>query len=448
MHIAIIGNGITGTTCARFVRKFSNYKITLISGETDHFFSRTALMYIYMGHLGYKETKPYEDWFWAKNKINLKRAWVQHIDFDKKVLQFDKGEDLQYDKLVIACGSKPNKFGWKGQDLNGVQGLYAYQDLELLEKNTSKKINRAVIVGGGLIGIELAEMLHSRHIPVTFLVREPNYWSNVLPEGEAKMINRHIREHKFDLRLGVNLEEIIDDGTGHVKAVKIKETGEIINCELVGLTAGVSPNVAWLKETDLATNRGILVNLYQETNQKDVYAGGDCAEFSTPVAGRRSIEQVWYTGKMQGKVIAENICGRKTKYNPGHWFNSAKFLDIEYQTYGVVLPNLPNNQSRFYWEHESGKKCVDIVYETESRKFIGINTFGIRMKHEAFDGFLREERSIEYVLENLRAAAFDPEFYQQHEQEILDEFNKQTASNLQLKAKYGLRGFLSLFGKG
>ena len=70
-HIAIIGNGITGTTVARHVRKRSDYKITVISRETKYFFSRTALMYIYMGHMSFEQTKPYEDWFWEKNKIEL-----------------------------------------------------------------------------------------------------------------------------------------------------------------------------------------------------------------------------------------------------------------------------------------------------------------------------------------------------------------------------------------
>ncbi len=444
MHIAIIGNGVTGTTCARFIRKFSNYKITLISGETDHFFSRTALMYIYMGHMRYEDTKPYEDWFWKKNNIELKRAWVKNIDFAGKTLHFEKGDILNYDKLVIACGSKPNKFGWKGQDLKGVQGLYSYQDLELLEKNTQTKINRAVIVGGGLIGIELAEMLHSRHIPVTFLVREPNYWSNVLPEGEAKLVNNHIKEHGFDLRLSVNLDEIVADENGRAKAVKVKETGEIIECQLVGLTAGVSPNINWLKNTDLAIQRGIMVNLHQETNIADVYAGGDCAQFNDPVEGRRPIEQVWYTGKMQGKVIAENICGRKTQYDPGPWFNSAKFLDIEYQTYGVVFPNLQEEQQRFYWEHEDGKKCVDVVFQKDNRQFVGINVFGIRLRHELFDKFLREKKSVDYIMENLQAAAFDPEFFKYHEQEIISAFNQQTGANIQLKSKKGLKAFLSL----
>ncbi|MDP5100831.1 MAG: FAD-dependent oxidoreductase, partial [Nonlabens sp.] len=169
-HVVIIGNGIAGITAARHIRKLSNKRITVISGETPYFFSRTALMYVYMGHMKFEHTQPYENWFWDKNRIELKQAWVSQIDTDAKRLVFYDTSTLEYDKLIIATGSVPNKFGWPGQDLKGVQGLYHASDLDLLERyapnNTVCK--RAVIVGGGLIGIELAEMLHSRHIPVTF----------------------------------------------------------------------------------------------------------------------------------------------------------------------------------------------------------------------------------------------------------------------------------------
>ncbi|MEO1253363.1 MAG: FAD-dependent oxidoreductase, partial [Bacteroidota bacterium] len=183
-HIVIIGNGIAGITAARNIRKLSEDQITVISGETDHFFSRTALMYIYMGHMKYQNTKPYEDWFWEKNRIELKRAWVRAIDLDKKGISFDDGGSLSYDKLILATGSQSNKFGWPGQDLRGVQGLYSFQDLELMEENT-KSVEHAVILGGGLIGVEMAEMLHSRNIPVTYLIREKNFWGNVLPKEES-----------------------------------------------------------------------------------------------------------------------------------------------------------------------------------------------------------------------------------------------------------------------
>ena len=159
MHIAIIGNGISGITAARFIRKLSDHRITVISAETDHFFSRTALMYIYMGHMRFEDTKPYEDWFWAKNRIDLLRAYVERIDPDQKQLELRDRAPLPYDKLIIACGSTPNKFGWPGQDLDGVHGMYSFQDLEAMERH-SPGLQRAVIVGGGLIGIVMAEMFH------------------------------------------------------------------------------------------------------------------------------------------------------------------------------------------------------------------------------------------------------------------------------------------------
>lgn len=422
MHYVIIGNGITGITAARTLRKHSDHEVTVISGETDYFFSRTALMYVYMGHMKFEHIQPYENWFWEKNRINLKKGWVKSIDpVSKKIILVDD-DHIHYDKLLIATGAKSNKFGWPGQDLKGVQGLYSYQDLLELEENTKNGINRAVIVGGGLIGIEMAEMLHSRHYPVTILVRENEYWSNVLPEGESKMVSRHIREHGFDLRLNQHLKEIKGDENGNVISVRTN-TDEEIKCQVVGLTAGVSPNIEWLKGSTIHTDRGVMINQHMETNLEDIYAAGDCAQFQHALPNRKVVEQVWYTGKLQGETAALNMLGSKTAYNPGHWFNSAKFLDIEYQTYGTVMPQLRDGESNFYWEHADGKKCIHFVFEKDSRAFIGVNIFGIRMRHELFNKWLLENQPVEFILSHLKAANFDPEFYESVEEQIIQSWN-------------------------
>lgn len=429
-HIAIIGNGIAGITAARHIRKLSDHKITVISGETEYFFSRTALMYIYMGHMKYEHTKPYEDWFWKKNRIELKNAWVSKVSPEENKLTFANGETMHYDQLIIASGSKPNKFGWPGQDLKGVQGLYSKQDLDLLEENApnNEVCKRAVIVGGGLIGIELAEMLSTRKIPVTFLVRELNFWGNVLPESDSKLINSHIKEHHIDLRLGANLKEILADEQGRARAVVISETGEEIPCNLVGLTAGVSPNIDFLKDSGIETDRGVKVNRYLQTNVENIYAIGDCAEQLEPTGNRRPVEAVWYTGRMMGEVVAQTICGNKMPYKPGHWFNSAKFFDIEYQTYGWVFPTERKGEQHFHWEHPDGKKCITMSYEEESRTFLGINTFGIRMRHEVFDRWLSESKTVDEVVENLQQAQFDPEFYERYEKQIYHKFQEKSKS--------------------
>ena len=142
-----------------------------------------------------------------------------------------------------------------------------------------------------------------------------------------------------------------------------------------------------------------------------------------------------------GETLAQTICGNPTEYKPGHWFNSAKFLDIEYQTYGWVWPQPKENEARFYWEHADGKKCIHINYDKNTQEFIGINTFGIRMRHEIFDGWLTEKRSVTHVLEYLKDANFDPEFYAQHEHEIIAKFNKENNTQLKTSKKSWKRIF-------
>jgi NAD(P)H-nitrite reductase large subunit len=416
-HIVIIGNGISGITAARNIRKRSNYRITVISSETKYFYSRTALMYIYMGHMKFEHTKPYEDNFWRKNKIELNFDHVEKVEVQSRRLMLKSGNTITFDQLIIAAGSISNKFGWPGQNLLGVQGLYSFQDLELMEQHT-KGVKHAVVVGGGLIGVEMAEMLLSRDINITFLVREKEFWNNVLPLQEANLISREVRSHHIDLKLETELREIKGDENGRVNRV-ITSNGETIKCQFVGLTAGVTPNIHFLADSGIKLNKGVLVNEFLETNVPDIFAIGDCVERTYDLTGRKNIEQVWYTGRMMGEVVAQTICGEKTRYEPGPWFNSAKFFDIEYQTYGQVGNELNLEEADYYWEHPEGKKAIHLVWSKHSRLFKGINSFGIRLRHECFDRWLREGRSINYVLSNLAEANFDPEFFARNEPAII-----------------------------
>lgn len=442
MKIVILGNGISGITAARFIRKRSNHEITVVSDETDYFFSRTALMYVYMGHLRFRDTQPYENWFWDKNRIHLQRAKITRIDFGAKKLYTNDGQSIDYDRLILALGSSSNKFGWPGQDLDGVHGLYQYQDLEAMERH-SPGLQRAVVVGGGLIGVEMAEMFHSRGIPVTFLVRETNFWNSILPAEESAMVSRHLREHHIDLRLQTELKEIKPDASGKKCGAVITNKGETIECGFVGLTAGVSPNIALVKESPLETDRGILVNEFLETSQPDVFAIGDCVQLRAPRPGRKPVEAVWYTGRMMGETVAHTVCGRRTPYDPGIWFNSAKFFDIEYQVYGDIRASLPAEQATLYWEHPDGKKSIRLNYERASGRILGFNLMGVRYRHEVCDKWLRQGTPVETVLQRLGLANFDPEFYPQHEEELVQLYNKQNGKSLTIKQKRGLPAVLA-----
>ena len=426
-HVVIIGNGIAGITAARHIRKFSDKQITVISAETDYFFSRTALMYVYMGHLKFEHTQPYENWFWKKNRIDLKQAYIEEVDFKNKKLFSAVGEEIAYDQLILATGSVTNFRGWKGQEIDGVQGLVSKQDLELLEKN-STNLTHAVIVGGGLIGVELAEMLHTRKIEVSMVVREPHFWGSVLPKEEGKLISKHIQQHGINLLFETELDEIIADANNQVKAI-ITKSGKQIECQLVGIATGVKPNISFLKNTELETDKGILVNRNLETNISDVYAIGDCAQQREAIGNRKPVEAVWYTGRMMGEAVAQSICGNPTAYHPGNWFNSAKFFDIEYQTYGWVFPKKKEGFSDFYWEDEKNERALHFQYKTDSKEFVGVNAFGIRLRHEILDAWLTEKLSIKEVIQQFSKANFDKEFSKKFSRQLQKYFQQSQLQN-------------------
>ncbi|MEP7195986.1 MAG: FAD-dependent oxidoreductase [Saprospiraceae bacterium] len=443
MKVVIIGNGIAGTNAARFIRKKSNNEIVMISSESEYPYSRTALMYIYMGHMKWEHTKLYEDNFWDKNRITRIYDHVNSVDFNNKNLNLKSGTTINYDKLIIASGSKSNFIGWPGQNLKGVQGLYGLQDLQLMQERTYKDVKHAVVVGGGLIGVEMAEMLHSKGIQVTFLVREKGFWNHILPAEESNMIDRHLLSHGIDLRLVEELKEI--KGTDCVSSI-ITGSGQEIKCDFVGLTIGVSPNINFVSDSELSTNKGILVDEFLQTNLEDVYAIGDCAEMRNPNLGRKAIEAVWYTGRIMGQTVAETICGKKKNYNPGIWFNSAKFFDIEYQVYGYV-PVEDANTGSLYWEHSKKNCSIRLVYDLSTKNILGFNLMGIRYRHEVCERWIKEATSLEKVLENLSLANFDPEFFDEYELELVQQYNNLNHRNVKLKKSRNLNFVYNFLNK-
>jgi NADPH-dependent 2,4-dienoyl-CoA reductase/sulfur reductase-like enzyme len=417
MRVVIIGNGIAGSTAARYLRKYSDSEIIMISEESKFPFSRTALMYIYMGHLTFDHTKLYEDDFWQRNRIQLVQSKVTHVDKENKTITLGNEETLQYDYLILATGSQPNKFGWPGQDLEGVQTLYFLQDLKKLEEYTHSGIKRAVIVGGGLIGVELAEMLKSRHFEVTMLVRESSFWNIVLPQEEADMISDHIRLHGVDLRLNAELKSI--NGTDNKVQSLTTGTDQEIKCDLVGITVGVSPNVVLAKEIGLEVNRGIKVSENLMTSNPYIFAIGDCAELITPKEGRRGVEAVWYVGREMGQVAAANITGHKIDYDQKIWFNSAKFFDVEYQVYGFVPNIIADPYDTLYYRSPEEYKSIRIVYHKETLTVVGFNLMGVRYRHEVCNAWLEKKSSLSDVIKGLKAANFDPEFFDMIEDQMV-----------------------------
>jgi NADPH-dependent 2,4-dienoyl-CoA reductase/sulfur reductase-like enzyme len=422
MHIVIIGNGISGVSVAKSLREYSDAEITIVSSESMSFFSRPALMYVFMGKMRFKDILPLPSDYWVKNKMKQVYGAVNEIDAENQTIVLDNGGVLSYDKLVLALGSQPKSLGLGEFNLQGVQGFYSLQDVEKLQ-DSANKVKHASIIGGGLIGVELAEMFVSRGISFTFWVREKWFGSNFLPQEEAEMVTNHLLSKNINIKFEREIIGFEADNFSKVKSVQ-SQSGEKVDSDLVCVCIGVEPKVDWLKSTDVQTRAGVLVNAYLQTNIPSIYAVGDCVECINPFHGRKSIETLWYTGRLMGEYLGKNILQVNPQpYEPGIYFNSAKFFDLEYQVYGDVPTSFSESYGTVFWKHPAKDKSIRLVFNATNEEFIGCCVLGIRFRQEVCEKWIKEKRKISEVLPVLSEANFDSEFSTRYERELLDIYN-------------------------
>ena len=383
--VAIVGTGVCGIEAALALRQREpDTPITLISDEHDHFFSRPALMYVFAGQMTLRGTEPYDRELFARMGFTRVRGRVTAVDPAARALAVEGGPPVAYDRLLVASGSKARPGPWPGSEGPGVHAFVTLRDLERLDAD-ARPGGRAVVIGGGLIGVEVAEILAQRGLHVTFVIRESWYFPVALDRREATLVAEHLRAHGIDVRLEAAVQEILRGEGGAVRGVRV--AGEDLPCDLVVTAIGVIPNTAFLEGSGIhrAPGGAVEVDDALRTSVPGVWAAGDCANV-TWIDGSRRPEQLWYTARDQGRVAAASMCGDEAVYRRGAWYNSAKFFDLEYTTAGWVpvsldfenRPVAPDPGTRT-WFQRRGFASERIVCRGE--RVVGFNMLGGRWNH-------------------------------------------------------------------
>lgn len=422
MHYVIVGNGVAGTEAALALRqREADARISIVSEEHDHFFSRPALMYVLAGQLALRDTEPYDRGLYERLNFERVRGHVSALDTAAQALRLDDGRTLSYDKLLLALGSRARPAPWPGSHGPGLHTFVTLRDFEALDRD-ARRGQRAVVIGGGLIGVEVAEVLRDRGLHVTFIVRENWYFPLALDSREAGLVAEHLRHHGLDVRLGANVEEILRDGDGRVRGVRVAPaaggTAEDLPCDLAVCAIGVVPNTGFLADSGLSLSKGgaIEVDDALRASVPGVWAAGDCANVAWADGSRRP-EQLWYTARDQGRAAGASMLGDEVVYRRGTWYNSAKFFDVEYTTAGWVpvllnwdnTPLDPGPDVRYWFQRVPGRfESQRIVLKGE--RVVGFNMLGSRWNHELLLSFVHERRGLDWVLAHLHEAQFDEEF--------------------------------------
>lgn len=314
MKIAILGGGVAAFEAANAARKFSaEVEITIYSSEAVPPYRRPALSGMLANFTVNEKMffiKP--ESFYAENNISLKLN-KSCVEIRKDSLLFADGTHESFDRLIIATGGAACRPPIPGNDLPNVCTFRSFADLEKLD-HAVNNIKNAVVIGGGVLGLELAESLLKRNIHVTVLEMNKQLFANKLTPEAAAGVEAKLRENQnLDLRLGVKVSEITPNGA-------ILESGEDIPGEIVIFSAGSRPVLPEKFPTELEVERGIKVDRKMRTSCENIFAAGDAIQLEGKCFG------LYNDARNTGMVAGANAAGADEEYqeqaaSPVRFFN-------------------------------------------------------------------------------------------------------------------------------
>ncbi|WP_417669512.1 nitrite reductase large subunit NirB [Roseibium sp.] len=307
--LVIVGNGMAPGRMLEFLfEKDPNaYDVTIFNAEPRVNYNRLMLSPVLSGEKTYEDIITHNDDWYGEHGITLhKSARVAEIDREAKTVTSENGITADYDQLVIATGSNPFIIPLPGKDLNGV---LTYRDLDDVDKmlETAKKGGRAVVIGGGLLGLEAAAGLKMQGMDVTVLHLMPTLMERQLDPAAGYLLEEEFKRRGIDVLTKANSHEIVDDGSGNVKAIRLDD-GTEIEASIVVMAVGIRPSGDLAKEVGLDVNRGIVVTDDMRTSDPDIFSLGECVEHRGMCYG---LVAPLYE---MAAVIADNLLGGSATY--------------------------------------------------------------------------------------------------------------------------------------
>lgn len=356
----IIGNGIAGLAAIREIRKKDKEgSINVVSSEGVLTYYRTKLTeYISKDFKDEDLLVAKEEWY-KDNKIKLYlNKIVEKIDVDNNTIILDDSMKIQYEKLLIATGSRPFIPPITGKFKKGVFALRSLKDLHYI-KDYLKSLKKVTVIGGGLLGLEAAWSLKTLGKEVSIVEFAPYLLPRQLDKEISKKLRKGLEEEGFKIYLDSQAEEVF----GEVKVDGIKLNTEIVlNTEAILISVGIRPNLDLVRDTKIKYDKGIIVDKHLKTNIDNIYAAGDVVEIEKMVLG------LWTVSNAEGKVAGANMAGGDEEYTKPNIFANLQIGDVKLFSAGVI-----DNFDKAY-EYKEG----DIHHKifVKQGKIIGAILFG------------------------------------------------------------------------
>jgi nitrite reductase (NADH) large subunit len=331
----IIGMGVAGITAAETIQTLDHSAEIAIIGDDSHgFYSRPGLAYFLSDEIPEKLLYLYSKKDWKKRKYyRVIKGRVTSLDPRAHKIEVTPTGPLTYDRLLLATGASAVPLKVPGADLQGVVKLDHFEDSRQI-LSMARRAKTAVVVGGGIIAVELVEGLTAQKVKVHYLLRGDRYWANVLDEAESHIIEKRLVQDGVSLHHRTEIAQILGRD-GKVTGVQTT-TGEIIPCKMVAVGVGVKPRMELAQSAGLKTERGILTNEYLQTSDPDIFAAGDAAQIFDLATKQSMIDNLWFPGRIQGRIAALNMAGKKQPYYRTAAVNVVRLAEVMITIIGAV----------------------------------------------------------------------------------------------------------------
>jgi NADPH-dependent 2,4-dienoyl-CoA reductase/sulfur reductase-like enzyme len=294
--------------------------------------------------------------FYRRQGIELKlQCDVSAVDLKGKRLILKQGDEFGFEKLIVATGARPRTLNIPGSRLRNLYYLRVLDDSKLI-RSAAEKAKRAVVIGGGFIGMEVAAVLAQKGIEVTMVLSDDRIWKRLFSPEMSKFFEAYYAARGVRLNKSTAITELRGD---EAVSSAVLQDGRTVPCDLVVAGIGVQPAIEALANSGLDVGDGIMVNEYLETSHPDVLAAGDVANYQDVIFGKRRRVEHWDNAVSQGQYCGQSLMGRGTPFKHVPYFFSDVF-DLSYEYWGdsagadqiIHRGDMSSNSFSVWWLHQ------------------------------------------------------------------------------------------------
>ncbi|MBX0295032.1 NAD(P)/FAD-dependent oxidoreductase [Haloarcula nitratireducens] len=384
----IIGDGIAGASAAETIREDDpDADVTIITDEGEALYNRILIKEFAKGKLPEAPISIHEPEWYEERDIDLElNTHVTDIDPDAHEVNTHSGTTYHYDKLLLATGGTPAQLPVENSDADGVHHFWTFQDARGIREHAAES-ETGIIVGAGLLGIDLAAVCAAQEIDAKFLMRGNRWWRYALSEDGAEIIHDALRENGVDpvFESGVDRFEVDDDG--HVTGA-VDPDGNHYDGEWAGVAIGLDFNTEFLAGSGLELDDGVVVDEYMQTNVEDVYAAGDLTKFYDTILDAQAQNGAWGSAKEQGSVAGSNmVAGDEAE--AFRWVSSYSITHFDFPFLSFGHPTRGDDEIEQKYSDTEWRRLA-----FENGQLVGGVLIGDLSQQSKFKQLIREERQV------------------------------------------------------